>query len=79
MPTSSIHSASLTVWPTPPSTRLHFSRVCFGQGLALMEAKVALAMILHRFSFEISPSYQHSPVLRLTLTPKHGMPLLLSR
>ncbi|EFJ06388.1 hypothetical protein SELMODRAFT_186869 [Selaginella moellendorffii] len=57
----------------------HGPRVCLGQGFALMEAKVALTMILHRFSFEISPSYQHSPVLRLTLTPKHGMPLLLSR
>lgn len=52
-------------------------RSCVGLNFATNEAKIALAMILQRYSFALSPTYIHSPVQILTVRPQHGLQVML--
>ncbi|XP_038717360.1 cytochrome P450 CYP749A22-like [Tripterygium wilfordii] len=52
-------------------------RTCVGSNFAVTEAKVALTMILQRYSFKLSPAYVHSPVQVLILRPQHGVQIIL--
>ncbi|KAI3460310.1 hypothetical protein Pfo_016973 [Paulownia fortunei] len=54
-------------------------RICVGQNLAVVEAKIVLAMILQQYSFVISPSYVHAPMQSIALQPQYGVQLLFSR
>ncbi|XP_073042262.1 cytochrome P450 734A1-like [Primulina eburnea] len=55
------------------------ARRCIGQNLAILQAKLAVAMILQRFSFELSPFYQHSPSVQMLLHPQHGAPIVFRK
>ncbi|KAK2660495.1 hypothetical protein Ddye_007028 [Dipteronia dyeriana] len=54
-------------------------RVCVGQNLATVEAKVVLASIIQRYSFTLSPTYVHAPMLFISLQPQHGAHIIFSR
>ncbi|KAG5027825.1 hypothetical protein JHK87_011339 [Glycine soja] len=51
-------------------------RTCIGQNLALLQTKLALAIILQRFTFCLAPTYQHAPTVLMLLYPQYGAPII---
>ena len=47
-------------------------RICIGQNFALLEAKMAMTIIIQHFEFELAPSYTHAPHTVITMQPMHG-------
>ncbi|KAK9202603.1 hypothetical protein WN944_017815 [Citrus x changshan-huyou] len=54
-------------------------RACAGQHFALAELKVILSLLLSKFSFSLSPNYQHCPVVRVNIVPGNGIILHVRR
>lgn len=52
------------------------SRMCIGQNLALLEAKLTVAILLQRFEFKLSPNYVHAPTVLMLLYPQYGAPVI---
>ncbi|XP_023728564.1 cytochrome P450 734A1 [Lactuca sativa] len=54
-------------------------RVCVGQNLAMIEAKIVVAMIVREYSFGVSPTYVHAPMQSLTLQTQYGAQIIFTR
>lgn len=52
------------------------ARMCIGQNLAILEAKLTVAVILHRFEFRLSARYVHAPTVLMLLHPQYGAPIV---
>jgi cytochrome P450 len=54
-------------------------RVCIGSAFALQEATLALSAIVSSFRFRLAPGAEVEPLMRITLRPRNGLPLLLEK
>ncbi|KAL9232496.1 hypothetical protein vseg_007604 [Gypsophila vaccaria] len=54
-------------------------RICVGKNFALLEVKLALSMILQRFTLNLSPSYAHAPYAIITIKPQYGASLTITK
>jgi cytochrome P450 len=54
------------------------SHQCIGQKLAILEVKLAIAMIVRAFQLDLVPNQDITPIVRVTLQPKLGLLLYIS-
>lgn len=54
-------------------------RICIGMAFAMMEASIILATLIRAARFEAAPGHQPEPVARVTLVPRGGMPMRVTR
>jgi len=54
-------------------------RACIGASFAMMEASLVLATIAQRFQIRIDPDWPIEPLPAITLRPRHGIGVRLTR
>jgi cytochrome P450 len=54
-------------------------RICLGAAFALQEATILLASIAARFTLQLAPDVAPEPLLRITLRPRGGLPMIVRR
>ncbi len=54
-------------------------RICLGAAFALQEATLVLSSIMRNFELRLAPGFEVEPMLRITLRPKGGLPMVLRR
>jgi cytochrome P450 len=54
-------------------------RICIGSGFALQEATLVVATVMKHFRLELVPGRGVWPVLRVTLRPNGGLPMVVRR
>lgn len=54
-------------------------RICIGASFAIQEASIIVATIMRHFTLEMAPGHTAWPVLKVTLRPKGGLPMIVRR
>jgi len=54
-------------------------RTCIGAGMAMLETQLVLAQIVQRFRVRVVPDHPIETVAKVTLKPRYGLPVTLSR
>ena len=54
-------------------------RICLGAAFALQEASILLATITARFKLQLAQGVRPEPLLRITLRPRGGLPMVIRR
>ena len=54
-------------------------RTCIGAGMAMLETQLVLAQVVQRFGVRVVPGHPVETVARVTLNPRYGLPVTLSR
>jgi cytochrome P450 len=54
-------------------------RICIGAAFALQEAAIVIASIMRHFTLELVSGHTPWPVLRVTLRPRGGLPMIVRR
>ena len=54
-------------------------RTCIGAGMAMLETQLVLAQIVQRFRVHVVPNHPIETLAKVTLKPRYGMPVTLSR
>jgi cytochrome P450 len=55
------------------------ARKCIGSTFALQEATLVLAVIMKHFRFQLRPGHPVWPMLRVTLRPANGLPMIITK
>ncbi len=53
-------------------------RICIGATFAMQEAVIALAVLMSRYRFDVTPDTKPWPVQKLTTQPRDGLPMRVS-
>ena len=54
-------------------------RTCIGAGMAMLEVQLILAQVVQRFEVRVVPDHPIETEPKVTLRPRHGMPVVLRR
>ena len=55
------------------------SRTCIGASFAMMEANLLVATIAQRFQLQLVPGHPVDPLPGITLRPRHGMRMQITK
>lgn len=55
------------------------ARICLGKHLGLLESTLLLAQLAQHFRLRVRPGHPVEPLARMTLRPRHGLPMRITR